>query len=153
MGTLTLHNHSHQERVRAASLPRRQRLLTGGIQSVWSPGVPLGCFAASTHTFHRYSGQGSREIQPRSTGCGFPLNQAGTINPTACSCSESGVLEKWGEGKMNGFDCGQPPPVSGTSGTTSLHSLAVPRAMALWFGSNRRRAKQNTSVYSPEVNE
>lgn len=57
MGTLTLHNHSHQERVRAASLSWKQRLLAGGIQSVWSPGIPLGCFTASTHT-HSIAVQG-----------------------------------------------------------------------------------------------
>lgn len=156
LGSLTPHNHSHQEGVRAASLSWRQRLLRGGTQPVWSPGIPLGCSAASTHTSHCDSGQGSREIQPLCTGCGLPLSQAGTINSTACSCSESGVLEKWAKGKMNGLARGQPPAVSGRGGTTSLHSLAQELLQEPWpcgWGSNHRRAKQNSSVYLPEVNE
>lgn len=42
------------------------------------------------------------------------------------------MLEKWGEGKMNGFDCGQPPPVSGTGGTTSLRSLVKELLQEPW---------------------
>lgn len=101
MGTLTLHNHSHQERVRAASLSWKQRLLAGGIQSVWSPGIPLGCFTASTHT-HSTAVQGRHpersSLTPQAVGSHWTRLVQSILQPVPAvsqECWRNGVRGKW----------------------------------------------------------